>query len=282
MRDTQAAAADWRTAVMDLPAPGLAGRLRAAWRAAALVAVIGVGLVLHGIARVIEAPLQGAQRPLSPWVTQAVCRLAMRILVIPTVTRGQPLTGAGAIVANHTSWLDIFALNARARVCFVSKDDVAGWPGIGLLAKITGTVFIRRRTTEARRHRNLLAERLAGGQLLAFFPEGTSTDACRILPFKSTLFSPFFDPALPAHLRVQPVTIAFIAPKGCDPRFYGWWGDMAFGPSLWHILTSGRSGQVEITFHSPLTIDDHTDRKRMAAAAEAMVRSAHPFGHQIG
>jgi 1-acyl-sn-glycerol-3-phosphate acyltransferase len=117
---------------------------------------------------------------------------------------------------------------------------------------------------------------------MAFFPEGTSTDACRILPFKSTLFAPFFDPDLPQHLRVQPVTIAFIAPQGCDPRFYGWWGDMAFGPSLVHILTTGKAGRVEITFHPALTIDSHTDRKHMAAAAEAMVRSAHPYGDRVG
>jgi lyso-ornithine lipid O-acyltransferase len=267
---------------MDLPPPGPLGRLRAAWRAAVLVVVLAAGLVLHGLARLVEAPLKGARRPLSPWVTQAVCRIAMRTLGIPTVARGRPLSGAGAIVANHSSWLDIFALNAQARVCFVSKDDVAGWPGIGLLARITGTVFIRRRTTEARHHRNLLAERLAGGQLLAFFPEGTSTDACRILPFKSTLFAPFFDPSLPRHLQVQPVTIAFVAPAGCDPRFFGWWGDMAFGPNLWHVLSTGRTGRAEITFHPPLTIDDHTDRKRMAAAAEALVRSAHPFGGRRG
>lgn len=272
----------WQDAVMAVPQPGLAGRLRAAWRGGALVVLLAAGLVLHGAARLVEAPLKGARRPLSPWVTQGVCRLAMAILQIPTVTRGRPLTGAGAIVANHSSWLDIFALNARARVCFVSKDDVAGWPGIGHLARITGTVFIRRRTTEAATHRNMLAERLAGGQLLAFFPEGTSTDACRILPFKSTLFSPFFDPALPRHLQVQPVTIAFIAPEGCDPRFYGWWGDMEFGPSLTHILTAGRAGRVEITFHPALTVDSHTDRKRMAAAAEALVRSAHPFGERVG
>lgn len=276
------AAQDWRTAEMDLPSQGLAGRLRAGWRVSAIVAVLTAGFVLHEIARLIEAPFRGMRRPLSPWVTQAVCRLVMGILGIPIVTRGEPLAGAGAIVANHSSWLDIFALNARARVCFVSKDDVAGWLGFGILARATGTVFIKRRKTEAQRHRNLLAERLAGGQLLAFFPEGTSNDACRILPFKSTLFAPFFDPGLPRHLRVQPVTIALIAPAGCDPRFYGWWGDMSFSSSLWSIMSSGRAGRAEITFHPPLTIDDHTDRKRMAAAVEAIVRTAHPFGDRSG
>ncbi|WP_367998774.1 lysophospholipid acyltransferase family protein, partial [Photobacterium sanguinicancri] len=50
----------------------------------------------------------------------------------------------GAVVANHSSWLDIFALNARKRIYFVSKAEVAKWPGIGWLARATGTVFINR------------------------------------------------------------------------------------------------------------------------------------------
>ncbi len=281
MRD-EGAVGDWRTSTMVLPDAGPAGRLRAAWRAAALVAVLGTGLLAHGLARLAERPLRGGRRPLSGRVTQGVCRAAMAILGLPAVVRGRPLAGAGALVANHSSWLDIFALNAQARVCFVSKDDVADWPGIGFLARITGTVFIRRRATEARQHGEMLAARLAGGELLAFFPEGTSTDACRILHFKSTLFAPFVDPALPPGLRVQPVTIAFIAPPGCDPRFYGWWGDMGFGPSLRHVLTTPRRGRVEITFHPPLAARALTDRKRMAAAAEAAVRSAHPFGDRVG
>jgi lyso-ornithine lipid O-acyltransferase len=138
----------------------------------------------------------------------------------------------GAVVANHSSWMDIFALNARKRVYFVSKAEVARWPGIGWLARATGTVFINRDPKEARAQQTVFEARLKAGHKLLFFPEGTSTDGQRILPFKSTLFGAFFAPDLRDILWVQPVTVIYTAPPGEDPRFYAWWGDMSFGGHL--------------------------------------------------
>jgi lyso-ornithine lipid O-acyltransferase len=93
----------------------------------------------------------------------------------------------GALVANHASWLDIFTLNACDRIYFVSKSEVAGWPGIGWLARATGTVFINRQGREAQMQKLLFEARLRAGHRLLFFPEGTSTDGQRVLDFKSTL-----------------------------------------------------------------------------------------------
>ena len=95
------------------------------------------------------------------------------------------------VVANHASWLDIFALNAPQRIYFVSKDEVRDWPGIGWLARATGTVFIARKSREAGVQARLFETRMAAGHRLLFFPEGTSTDGRRVLPFKTTLFAAF-------------------------------------------------------------------------------------------
>ncbi len=232
-----------------------------------------LGLLL--LIRLIEKPIFGLHRPWTPFITQFVCRSAYVILGIKFKTTGSLMQERGAVVANHSSWLDIFALNARKRIYFVSKSEVAKWPGIGWLAKATGTVFIHRDRKEAKAQKEVFEGRLLAGHKLLFFPEGTSTDAVRVLPFKSTLFAAFFSEELRDALHVQPVTVLYHAPKGQDARFYGWWGDMSFGAHLLKILSAARQGEVELIYHAPLKVSDYTSRKALALACETQVRSGH-------
>jgi lyso-ornithine lipid O-acyltransferase len=224
------------------------------------------------ILRLPERLIYGARRPLTPWITQYVCKTTLWIMGLKRYMSGFPLTDGGAMVANHASWLDIFVLNAAARVTFVSKSEVAGWPGIGWLARGTGTIFIRRARSEAASHQVMLETRMEAGDRLVFFPEGTSTDGQRILPLKSTLFAAFFSDNLKHRIKVQPVSIRYVAPDGADPRFYAWWGDMDFGPSLLKILAAPRHGAVHVTCHPPIDVADVPDRKALAAACEATLR----------
>lgn len=253
----------------------LAGLIRVVVRGTALAIILLTGVVSMFLARLIERPLCGVNRPATPYITQAVCRSALRIMGLTLKTQGPRIKGAGAIVANHASWLDIFVLNSRKNVYFVSKAEVAGWPGIGLLARITGTVFIRRDRREAKQQTQLFEERLMAGHRLLFFPEGTSTDSLRVLPFKSTLFAAFFSDALRHAMQIQPVTVEYYAPTDQDPRFYGWWGGMEFGAHLLQVLAVPKQGRVEITYHDPVRVDDFPNRKSLARHCEDQVRSAH-------
>lgn len=231
------------------------------------------GLVILLLVRLVEQPLCGLHRPVTPFITQVVCRNAFRVLGIGFSTRGELMRERGAVVANHTSWLDIFALNARKRIYFVSKSEVAGWPGIGWLARATGTVFIDRDPRQARKQTLLFEERLKAGHKLLFFPEGTSTDGLRVLPFKTTLFAAFFNDHLHDFMHVQPVSVVFFAPKGQEERFYGWWGDMEFGHHLLKTLGARRQGSVEVIYHKPLKVSDFTSRKVLAQVSENAVRA---------
>jgi 1-acyl-sn-glycerol-3-phosphate acyltransferase len=226
--------------------------------------------------RLIERPVYGQHRPWTPSITKWVSRCVFAILGMAHRIEGQPMTGPGAVVCNHVSWLDIFALNARKRVYFVSKSEVAGWPGIGALARLTGTVFIKRDRREARGQTTIFAERLGLGHRLLFFPEGSSTDGMRVLSFKSTLFEAFFTLNKAQTMQVQPVTVIYRAPSDQDRRFYGWWGDMSFGGHLVQVLGAARQGGVTLLYHAPLRVTDFTDRKALAAAAEAAVRGGMP------
>lgn len=254
---------------------GALGWLRVVLRGGAIVATIALGLLLLLPLRLIEARLHGAGRPWTPHITRYVCRLSLVWMGLRFERRGTPMQGQGAIVANHSSWLDIFALNASDQVFFVSKAEVAGWPGIGFLARSTGTVFIARERGEARAQTRLFEERLSTGHRLLFFPEGTSTDGLRVLPFKSTLFQAFFADGLRDAVSVQPVSVTYHAPKGADARTYGWWGDMDFAPHMLATLALARQGRVVVTYHAPLRVAEMGDRKALAAASEAAVRAGH-------
>ncbi|WGH78795.1 lysophospholipid acyltransferase family protein [Jannaschia ovalis] len=249
-----------------------AGWLRVVLRGSVLTVVVFGGLLILLAVRLVERPLFGLHRPVTPWITQGVCKAAFVILGIRREVRGAVMRGTGAVVSNHASWLDIFALNASKRIYFVSKAEVAGWPGIGWLARATGTVFIRRDPREARAQQALFEARLQAGHRLLFFPEGTSTDGRRLLRFKPTLFQAFFSPALPA-MQVQPVTLAYHAPPGTPEAFYGWWGDRGFADHALRMLAQAPQGRIAVIYHAPLRVADHPGRKALAQAAEGAVRA---------
>lgn len=257
--------------------PQMAIALSAWPRLGLRLAILGLlvfgGLAVHLLIRMIERPVFGLSRPWTPAITRTVCRGALAILRLSLQIEGQPLRDRGAFVANHASWLDIFALNAAASVYFVAKAEVAGWAGIGWLARATGTVFIRRDRREAASHAATLEARLRAGHKLLFFPEGTSSDGQRVLPFKTTLFAAFLSPELRDFLHVQPVSVVYHTPAGADPRCLAWWGDMDFGPHLLRVLAMPRAGQVRLIFHPPLRVADIPDRKALALACETAVRA---------
>ena len=252
---------------------GVLGVLMLLWRLPLLGVWVFGGLVIHLALRLVERPLFAPARPVTPWITQGVCRGALRILGIRLVVMGQPMRQRGAVVANHVSWLDIFTLNAPQRIYFVSKSEVAGWPGIGWLAKATGTVFINRDPREAAAQREVFESRLRDGHHLCFFPEGTSSDGVRVLTFKPTLFAAFFAPELRDFLHIQTVSLVYHAPHGRDARFYGWAGDQSFGGHLLMVASQWRQGTCEVVFHPPVKVADYPDRKALARECEERVRA---------
>ena len=256
---------------------GMGGWTLVALRLAFILLVVFAGLLLHLILRPLEWLVLRHRRPVTSCVTQLVCIALLLVIGIRFSARGRPMRQRGAVVANHAGWLDILALNARARVFFVSKAEVAGWPGIGLLARLTGTVFIARRGSEAKKQQALFEQRLRLGHRLLFFPEGTSTDSLRVLPFKSSLFEAFYTHGLDRVLHIQPATVIWHAPKGADPRFYGWWGDMEFGAHMLQVLSKLRQGRVEVIWHPEVPVDAFADRKELALYCERVIRTAHPL-----
>ncbi len=265
----------------DLPRITGVGWVRVGLRGLVIFLILTLGVLATLLLRLIEKPLFNDRRPLTPYITQWVSRAWFLVLGMRHSTQGNRMSRPGAVVANHASWLDIFALNARKRIYFVSKAEVAKWPGIGFLARLVGTVFIARDPKQAKEQTELFEHRLLAGHKLLFFPEGTSTDGLRVLRFKSTLFQSFFNPTLHHVIFVQPVTVIYRAPEDQEDRFYGWWGDMEFGGHLVHILAAPRHGSVTVVYHDPVKVDEFANRKALAAHVEAIVRGGMPPERQI-
>ncbi|MDS9468711.1 lysophospholipid acyltransferase family protein [Paracoccus sp. MBLB3053] len=266
----------------DAPAPVIErptalGRVLMITRGLGIISVLLIGVMLIIPMRWLERLISGARRPWTgPWV-QGVCRLSLWILGLKWHREGVPMRGPGAVVANHSSWLDILVLNAAMPVFFVSKAEVATWPGINVLTRVTDTHFVTRDPKLARAQAEEFASRTRAGHRLLFFPEGTSTDGRRVLPFKPTLFQGFLAPELPKGLAIQPMTAVYHAPEGRDPRFYGWYGHMSLGPHLIAVLSQVRQGSVTVRLHPPIPVEDET-RKTLSAKAESAVRNGFEKG----
>jgi 1-acyl-sn-glycerol-3-phosphate acyltransferase len=180
---------------------------------------------------------------------------------------GRPIR-RGILVANHSSWLDIPALHAGFPVYFVAKQEVAGWPFAGFIARVSGTLFIARRRSAAAGQLKVLQARIARGHSLCFFPEGTSSDGRRILPFKPTLFAALEG----SDIAVQPVTIRYEAGRNLPPSFHATWGSMPVFTHMAEVLALSSAGRVFVVFHPPFGAGPGLGRKELARRAEDAVR----------
>ncbi len=240
------------------------------------IAVITLALIpVQWIAVRFNLPLQ---RRIPVLYHRMVCRLiGLRVREFGNRMTEHPLM----IVSNHVSWLDISVITAVAPVVFVAKSEVASWPLFGLLAKLQRSVFVDRN----RRHQTAavnteIAQRLAGGDPVVLFGEGTSSDGNRVLPFRTALIGAARDLLAEAeHVErvwLQPLSLAYDhllgLPLGRQHRpIVAWYGSLRMLPHLVGVLRRGGI-DVTLTWGEPLAFDEGSDRKVVARQLEAGVR----------
>ena len=203
-------------------------------------------------------------------------RLTCRIVGLDVEQRGQMApTTPTLFVSNHSSYLDIPVLGSLILGSFVAKTEVGSWPIFGWLAKMQRTVFIDRRRGTTHRQRDDLQRRLDAGGSLILFPEGTSNDGNRVLPFRSALLSVAERAARGESLTVQPVSISYTQlnalPMGHRNRPHvAWYGGMTLGRHLWAFTRLGRA-RVVVEFHPPVVIGDFRSRKELTQHCHAAI-----------
>jgi 1-acyl-sn-glycerol-3-phosphate acyltransferase len=173
------------------------------------------------------------------------------------------------VVANHVSWLDIFALHAVGPVRFIAKSEIARWPLLGRLVRGVGTLFVERaRRHDTHRVNQEIAQALTDGDIVAVFPEGTVTDGSELLPFKGSLLQPIID----TRGRVQPVALRYRTPDGRASTVPAYTGDTTFLGSFWRIC-GARSLVVDMQAIAPLAAEGK-HRRELAREAETAIRAA--------
>lgn len=245
----------WNDVLGDRPA---GGRIRAVRRIASVLLFTLLCIPVQAV--LIQFP-GGAKNRFARFYFRSLCWLiGLKLRVIGTPSP-EPRT---LYVSNHTSWLDILALGATVNARFVSKSEVAEWPLIGWVAKLGRSVFVSRSRGRTGTEAQELRARMEAGDSLILFPEGTTSDGARVLPFRSSFFS-----VAGAAARIQPVTVVYDRLGGLpigrrDRPLFAWYGDMETGSHAWRLLR--RTGtRVSIVLHEGFPPDSMPDRKVLAA-----------------
>lgn len=252
-----------------------------------MIAWLRIALVLLFILlmTLVMAPVQllglafdwNIRRRLPRYWHRCVCwLLGLRIRTHGALDWRRPLM----IAANHASWKDIMVLGALADVVFIAKTEVKDWPVFGTLAKLQKSIFVvreeKRKTGE---QVGEIATRMADGEIVVLFPEGTTSDGNRLLDVKSSLFGAAAA-ALPAApegvVYVQPVAIAYTRVQGLPMGRYwrplaGWPGDVALLPHLIGVLKAGAL-DIDVSFGEAIPFRQGDSRKHLSAAIEKSIR----------
>jgi 1-acyl-sn-glycerol-3-phosphate acyltransferase len=182
-------------------------------------------------------------------------------------TTGEAPSGS-LLLINHTSWLDVFSIAAMVPARFVAKAEIGRWPVFGWLAIVVGTLFVERgRRHAVVRTNQAVSERLRSGQLIGIFPEGTTTDGSRLLPFHANLVQPAID----LGVSLRPVAVRFTQ-RGEFSRAAMFVDDMHLMQSLWRVVTAPH---LAVELHWLPAIDPLlSNRHAVARAARAAIARA--------
>lgn len=245
----------WNDVLGDRP---LGGRFRAVRRLASVLLFTLLCIPVQAV--LIQLP-GGAKNGFARFYHRTLCWLiGLKLRVIGTAST----TPRTLYVSNHTSWLDILVLGATLDARFVSKSEVGEWPLIGWVAKLGRSVFVSRNRGRTGSEAQEMRARMEAGDSLILFPEGTTSDGARVLPFRSSFFA-----VAGAAARIQPVTAVYDRLGGLpvgrrDRPLFAWYGDMETGSHAWKLLR--RTGtRVTVVLHEDFPPDAVPDRKALAA-----------------
>ena len=195
-------------------------------------------------------------------------KICLRIFGIKIKTFGKvSINSPILLISNHASYLDIIILGSLFKTSFIAKKEISKWPLLGILAKLQNTIFIDRRVSSLKNQENQIIKHLNEKKNLVIFPEGTSSDGNRVLPFKSSLFN-IFEKNLNSRIFVQTITIVYkkingIAMNRIERKNITWHSNMDLIPNIFNVLKK-LSIEVEVIFNDEFLPSKEYDRKKLA------------------
>lgn len=171
------------------------------------------------------------------------------------------------LVGNHLGILDILVAGAFKHTLFITSVEMRDTPGLGFLAEMAGCLFVERRSRwNITGEISEIREALTQGFSVTLYPEGTSTNGERVLPFKKSLMTA----AAGTGVHIKPMVVNYRKVNG-EPMsdkwrdYVCWYGDQTFFPALLRIFTV-KSVEVDLEFCHEVLV--HSEEERHAVAAE--------------
>lgn len=175
------------------------------------------------------------------------------------------------LLANHSSYLDIFVLGCLKPMSFTPKSEIRSWPVIGFFCVLADCVFIERRPAAMEDAQAAMQEKLSQGKIITLFPEGTTGDGFTIKPFKSG----FLNMVETHELPIQPVSVAYThvgdVPLSAQNRQLVVWIDDATLVAHAFRLLKQPCVRVTVTYYPALHRGQDEDRKEIAKRCEEII-----------
>ncbi len=201
----------------------------------------------------------------------------VKLFGIKVNSEGFPIKKNVLFISNHISYLDIFILGSLVEGLFVAKSEINTWPVINKICVLGRTLFVdRKNLVRVKGQMNMLVQTLKRGFSIILFPEGTSSDGSRVLPFKSSLFG-VIENQKQKRFLLQPISISYSKLDGLPIEtnfrpFFAWFGNMDLVSHFWKFLGLGLS-EVKVKFHKPIKFCDFKDRKHAANHSHEIISS---------
>jgi 1-acyl-sn-glycerol-3-phosphate acyltransferase len=222
---------------------------------------------------IIRDPVR--QRQLFAQTVSWFCKRVVWFVNAEVVVKNMPpLTQPSLLVSNHTGFFDIIIL-ASVRPClFITSVEMKNTPVLGALCEVGGCLFVERRSrTSIGREIEKIREGLRQGLNIVLYPEGTSTNGERVLPFKKSLMTAAAGtgvPILPVVTNYTHVDGEPMSSKWRDSVF--WYGDQVFFPALWRMMKL-KSLRAEMEFLQPIICHNEEERGHIAETAHREIAS---------
>ena len=248
----------------------VARRLRVICRAAAIVALTAPSMAIQAACLAMPGKAKVAF-PRFYWARfTAALGLEVRVIgELAAKSSGRPVI----FVSNHSSWVDVPVIGGVLPAAFVAKGEIADWPVVRTIARLGRTIFVTRQRGSTARERDAMQAVLARGDNLILFPEGTSSDGSRVLPFRTSFFSVAEGRGIDNPNRrplIQPVSVVYDRlnglPAGRSSRpVFAWYGDMDIASHFWR-MAQNLDMRVTVLLHASLDPATFPDRKSLAQA----------------
>ena len=207
----------------------------------------------------------------------------LNIAVVAEGVTGEAMATPHLLVSNHLGYLDVLIIGAYYPTTFVAKSEVAGWPLLGWLARLGGTIFLRRGDTAS----NVgcvyrVSRRLRDGDHVHLFPEGTTGDGRALVPFNPLFFASAVRagaPILPLTLQVRQVNDSLPYDEACE--LFCWYGDTLFLPHFWNLLRID-SARIALIQHEPIGVTRKDRARSIALRAEGQIAESFYSHGQAG